>query len=156
MNTQTPIVRRLLSLTLACGLLAALPPSARAELEEPLPESLIQGCGRLLVIISGTSAKVDKVTCQRGYFRQIEPPSGEVSAGRPVVVTLEQSSAYGPECTISIGGQDRATVALQQNFCFLKGGAITASVVNGNATLTETIRGGFPSIPGMALFSLGF
>lgn len=156
MNTQTPVLRRLLSVTLACGLLAALPPAARAATEQAVPEGEIKGCARLLVIITGSSAKVDKVTCEHGFFRQLEPASGEIRPGQPVVVSLEQSTVYGPDCTISIGGKERATVAAQQNFCGLKGGEVTASVVNGNARLTDKIRGGFPSSPGMVFFSLDF
>jgi hypothetical protein len=157
MNTQTPIVRRLLSLTLACGLLAALTPAARAQSGQPEPEPQLKGCGYLQVLVSGTRGKIAKVTCSRGNFDRTVPPSGEITPGQPVVVFLYQTGGFGPECTITVSGQkETAVLATQQNFCGLAAGEITASVVSGNAKHLRSVRGGFPGTPGMAFFALGF
>src|SRR5262249_40905052 len=100
MNTQNPIVRRLLPLALACGLLAAAAPAAGAQAADdsnpsgnPAPSATLKGCGYLNVTFTGTKAKVAKVTCERGSFYRTVPPSGEISPSQPAVVTVYQSGA---------------------------------------------------------------
>lgn len=152
MNIQTTIVRRLLPLALACGLFAA---PASAQPAEPSPQ--LKGCGYLYVTISGTKAKVAKVTCEHGFFDKTDPANGGISTGQPAVAIVYQSAGRGPECTITVSGEkETAVLAVQQNFCGLAAGEITARVVSGNAKLVRTVRGGFANTPGMAFFSLGF
>jgi hypothetical protein len=110
MNTQTPVVRRLLPFALACGLLAALTPAAQAQIphienskdKAGSPKALGSSCGVLVVVISGSSAAVTNVSC------------------------------------------------------LAEGGAITASVSSGNATLQGKESGSFPATSGLVWFSLGF
>lgn len=155
MSIQNPIARRLLPLALACGLFAALTPAVQAQGTEPSPE--LKGCGYLYVTISGTKAKVAKVTCEHGFFQKTDPANGGISSGQPAVVFLYQSGSRGPECTITLSGEkETAVLAVQQNYCGLAAGDITAKVVSGNAKLVRTVKGGFASTPGMAVFSLGF
>jgi len=131
MNTQTPVVRRLLSLVLACSLLAVLLPAAQALAEGP------PGCGILNVFLKGSSVpKVANVACDKGAN------DGTQRTPEGVVLTLHQTDARGPQCVITVGGgKDTAVLSVQQNLCALKAGAIKASVVSGKATLTSTVRG---------------
>jgi hypothetical protein len=147
MNTQTPVVLRLLPLALACGLLALAAPALAAK---PNPKEPA-GCLILNVFLNGPSVKVGQVTCDKGAYDGDKPtPDG-------VVLTFHQSDARGPKCTITVaGGKGTAVLSVQQNPCILKAGAITASVVSGNARLTRTVRGGFPTIAGEVYFSIGF
>lgn len=164
MNTQNPIVRRLLPLALACGLLAAVAPAAWAQAAadsnpsgQPGPSAALKGCGYLNVTISGTKAKVAKVTCEHGFFYRTVPPSGEISPDQPAVVTVYQSAGRGPECTITLSGdKETAAVSVQQNFCGLAAGEVTAKVVSGNAKHVRTVKGAYRNTPGMVFFALGF
>ncbi len=163
MNTQTPVVRRLLSLVLACSLLIVLLLAAQALAADPKgpsqpsqakPDPKVEGpgCGILRVFLKGSSLpKVANVVCDKGAN------DGTQRTPEGVVLTLHQTDARGPQCVITVGeGKDTAVLSVQQNPCILKGGALKASVVSGNATLTRTVRGSFPSTPGEAYFSIGF
>jgi hypothetical protein len=145
MNTPTPAVRRRLSLALACGLLVLAAPALAAK---PNPKEPA-GCLILNVFLNGPSVKVGQVTCDKGAYDGDEPtPTG-------VVLVFHQSDARGPKCTITAaGGKGTSVLSVQQNPCILKAGAITASVVSGNAKLTRTVRGGFPTIAGEVDFSI--
>jgi len=164
MNTQNPIVRRLLPLALACGLLAAVAPAAWAQAADdskpsgqPGPSAKLKGCGFLHVTISGTKAKVAKVTCEHGFFQKTDPPDGKISTGQPAVVSVFQSAGRGPDCTITVSGdKETAVLSMQQNFCGLAAGEITAKVVSGPARHVRSVRGGFPDTPGTVFFSLNF
>ena len=143
MNTQTAIVRRLLPLALACGLLAALTPAAQAQAANPndanqpdQSEILSNGCGLLLVAISGSSAQVANVTCQRGFNLRNQT---KITREQPGTVVLQQSTAFGPDCTITIRGSNSATASLsvQQNFCSSAGAEITAKI--GRASCRERV-----------------
>jgi len=161
MNTQIA-VRRLLPLALACGLIAVLALATQAFAanpngpsqpgkSKPNPKDLT-GCGILEVFLSGSSLpNVANVACDKGAYDGTQrTPDG-------VVLTLHQSDARGPQCVITVGGgKDTAVLSVQQNPCLLKAGAIKASVVSGNAKITRTTRGGFPTIPGEVYFLLGF
>jgi hypothetical protein len=157
MRIHTSVVRRFLSVALACGLLAALAPAARAQSGDAEPKPKVQGCGFLNVTISGTKAKVSNVTCDSGSFVRTEPDSGAISDGQPVLVVLSQSGGAGPGCTITLTGQSStAVVRAEQNLCALKAGQVKAFVISGNAKLVRASRGSFPSQPGTIFFSLGF
>jgi hypothetical protein len=180
MKTQTAIVRRLLPLALACGLLAALTPAAQAQLAaegrtftrnevklQPSAQDKAAGataaassltCTELFIVISGSSASVAKVTCEHGYHGGTVPESRVIAAGKPAVVVLQQSAAYGPDCSITVsGGGNTAVLSAQQNFCALKAGQITASVTSGRATLNGTAVGSYgDNLPGLVWFTLGF
>jgi hypothetical protein len=180
MNAQTSIVRRLLPLALACGLFAALAPAAHAQLAaegrtfvrndaqlQPSAKDKAAGataaasnltCTDLFIVINGSSASVAKVTCEHGYHGGTVPESRVIAAGKPAVVVLQQSAAYGPDCTITIsGGGNTAVLSAQQNFCALKAGKITASVTSGRATLNGSAEGSYGSnLPGLVWFNLGF
>jgi hypothetical protein len=179
-QTTTAIVRRLLSLVMACGLLAAIAPAAQAQLAangrkyvrnnqklQPTAKdkaagatavAAAVGCTDLLVILSGTSASVAKVSCEHGYNGPRVPDSSQITTGKPLVLFLQQSAVYGPDCTITVsGGGNTAVVSVQQNFCAAKAGQITASVTSGSATLNGTAVGSFAdNIPGIAWFTIGF
>ncbi|HEX3529290.1 MAG TPA: hypothetical protein VH988_19710 [Thermoanaerobaculia bacterium] len=163
MIAQPPAVRRLLSLVLACSLLAVLLVAAQALAADPKgpsqpgqakpnPKEGPPGCGILSVFLKGSSLpKVANVACDKGAN------DGTQRTPEGVVLTLHQTDGRGPQCVITVGGgKDTAVLSVQQNLCALKGGAIKASVVSGNATLTRTVRGGFPSTPGEVYFSIGF
>lgn len=162
MNTQNPIVRRLLPLALACGLLAVLTPAAQAQGGIKNRRDIISagrpGCGDLLVVITGTSASQVTVNCRHAYSTKYLPATKAIDAGKPAIITLEQSLPYGPDCTLSVtGGGDSAVLTVQQNFCTLEAGTITASVTSGNATRTGSVEGSYAdSIPGIVWFKLGF
>jgi len=180
MNTQTPIVRRLLPLALACGLLAALTPAAEAQLaaegrtfvrndEQIQPSAADKAagataaasaltCTELLVVINGSAGSVAKVTCEHGYHGGTVPESQKIAAGKPAVIVLQQSAVYGPDCAITVsGGGNTAVLSAQQNFCALKAGQIKASVTSGKATLNGTAEGSYgDNLPGLVWFTLGF
>ena len=162
MNTQNPIVRRLLPLALACGLLAAVAPAVQAQEDsspsgQAVPSATLKGCGYLYVTFSGTKAKVAKVTCEHGFFYRTVPPSGEISPDQPAVVTVYQSAGRGPECIITLSGDKETTVvSMQQNYCGLAAGEVTAKVVSGNARHVRTVKGAYRNTPGMVFFALGF
>ena len=181
MNPKNPTVRRLLPFTLACGLLAGAAPTVEAQLAaqgrtftrpaqtlEPTPEDKAAGaqsisgdlsCGDLLVVITGTSGNVTKVSCDHGFFEGNVPQTNIIVPGQPAVLFLQQSGAFGPDCTITITGpgSSNAVLAVQQNFCAAKAGQVTASVVSGSATSGGTAVGSFGSnLPGTAWFTLGF
>jgi hypothetical protein len=162
MNTQNPIVRRLLPLALACGLLAAVAPAVQAQEDSSpsghaAPSATLKGCGYLNVTFTGTKAKVAKVTCEHGFFYRTVPPSGEISPDQPAVVTVYQSGSYGPDCIITLSGdKETAVVSVQQNFCGLAAGEVTAKVVSGNARHVRTVKGAYRNTPGMVFFSLAF
>lgn len=180
MNAQTSVVRRLLPLALACGLLAGIAPAAQAQVAtegrkfvrndvkiEPSAADKAAGaeaassalsCTELLVVINGTSASVARVMCERGYHGGTVPGTSVIAAGKPAVIVLQQS-AYGPDCQISVrgGGGDTAVLAAQQNFCGLQAGDIRASVVSGRATFNGKAEGSWSgNLPGIAWFTLGF
>jgi hypothetical protein len=180
MNPQTSVVRRLLSLAMACGLLAALTPAAQAQLAaegrkfvrndeklKPSAADKVAGaeaaassltCTELFVVINGSSASVAKVTCEHGYHGGTVPESRVIAAGKPAVIVLQQSAAYGPDCSITVSsGGNTAVLSAQQNFCALKAGMITASVTSGKATLNGTVVGSYgDNLPGLVWFTLGF
>jgi hypothetical protein len=161
-NPQIPIVRRLLPVALACGLIVVLAlaaPALAADPKGPSQPSHAEpnpkespGCGILSVFLKGSSLpKVANVACDKGAN------DGSQRTPEGIVLTLHQTSGRGPQCVITVGGgKDTAVLSVQQNLCALKAGAIKAAVVSGNATLTRTVRGGFPSTPGEVYFSIGF
>jgi hypothetical protein len=155
MNAQTS-VRLLLPLALACGLTLAIAPATGAQ-SGPAPSPQLKGCGYLQVIISGTKARATNVTCGSGSFYRYVPPSGELTPDEPVLVSLYQSGARGPECVITVSGdKDTAVLQVQQNFCGLAAGEVTAKVVSGNAKLVRVTKGAYRNTPGTVLFSVGF
>jgi hypothetical protein len=163
MSTPPPVLRRLLLLALACSVFAVLLLAGQALAADPKgpsqtgqakpnPKEGPPGCGILSVYLTGSSLpKVANVACDKGAN------DGTQRTPEGVVLTLHQTDARGPQCVITVGGgKDTAVLSVQQNLCALKAGAVKASVVSGNAKLTRIVRGGFPSTPGEAHFSIGF
>lgn len=107
------------------------------------------GCQLLNVYVTnaqGTNVSVPNngVACEHGYYVRSTPSQDSVQ-----YVTNEQSTVYGPDCNITFNANNQVyVVRAQQNYCYLAAGNITASVVSGNAVITSTQRGGYPSTPG--------
>lgn len=81
----------------------------------------------------------DGVTCNHGDFVSNYPPT----------VTLTQSAAYGPNCSIFYnvncnGTNTSFAINVQQDFCSTMAGSITSSFTMGSVTLTST-EGSFGS-----------
>jgi hypothetical protein len=153
MNTQNPIVRRLLPLALACGLLAvAVTPAVQAQSLRDY------SCGDLLVVISGSASSDVQVNCNSVYTTKYRPSTKSLSVKQSAVIILEQVFPSGVDCTISVtGGGNTAGLKVKQNYCVLEAGTITASVPYGNATLAGSAEGSYINkIPGIVWFNLGF
>jgi hypothetical protein len=148
------IVVAAFSLTSSCnsskGTLA--PPATGAEAR--LPEAAT-GCQLLEVYPNTPQGEVisippNGVACEHGYFTSAKPSSSNVN-----VVTVEQSTVYGPDCNITFNAKQRIyVIRVQQNFCFLSAGKITASVVSGPAVITRTAEGSVSGTPGRVWVSL--
>ena len=55
---------------------------------------------------------------------------------------MYQSAGRGPECTITLSGDKETAVAsVQQNYCGLAAGEVTAKVGSGNAKHVRTVKG---------------
>jgi hypothetical protein len=114
-------------------------------------------CSDLLVVITDASAPSisvgANVVCNHGYYVTTVPIR---SSSLPIVVLLEQSAVYGPDCTITVSkGGSTAVLAVQQNYCALEAGTITATVQSGNATATGSAGGSYAdSYPGIAWFTM--
>jgi tetratricopeptide (TPR) repeat protein/TolB-like protein len=90
-------------------------------------------------------------------FWQTQSIRGAISPDQPAVVTVYQSAGRGPECTITLSGdKETAAVLVQQNYCGLAAGEVTAKVVSGNARHVRTVNGAYRNTPGMVFFALGF
>lgn len=77
------------------------------------------------------------VACAHGYGGSASPSMSNVK-----YVNVRQSNSYGPDCNITFNANNQIyVVRVQQNYCSLKAGSITASVVSGNATITKKQTG---------------
>jgi hypothetical protein len=113
-------------------------------------------CGNLLVVVQDASspqATISKVSCDHGYFVYAVP--GASNPSEPSVLLFQQSG-FGPDCTITVSkGSATAVLSVQQNFCGLAAGNITATVTSGSATMNGTSTGSFAaSLPGLVWFTV--
>ena len=101
-------------------------------------------CQNLLVYMSSSnsSISVSAAPCDHGYYVNTLP-----SSGNAITSLFQQSSVYGPDCTITYS--NGATVHVQQNYCAAEAGNISASVVQGPAKIVNIQTGSYAqSIPG--------
>lgn len=125
---------------------------------EPAIDSPI-GCGMVYVAVQNggsPSATIQNVTCNHGFFLGTVPSSKSASPDQPAVLSFVQSTGWGPDCTITVSkGSATAVLGFQQNYCALKAGSLTASVVSGSATMNGTSQGSFGSgLPGLVWFTV--
>lgn len=134
------MIVRLCMMTCWCLLVAT---GAMAE-EGPKPLTpLANGCGYLNVYINSPTGPAavsnSGVACDHGYLSSIQPNQTDTKQ-----VTLQQSSVYGPDCSITISVQNSTyVIRTQQNYCGLEAGNINAYVVSGNAQITGIQTGSF-------------
>lgn len=117
------------------------------------------GCSLLYVAVQNSgspAATIQNVTCNHGFFLGTVPSSNATSQSQPAVLSFMQSAGWGPDCTITVSkGSSTAVLAVQQNYCALKSGSVTASVVSGSATMNGTSQGSFGSgLPGLVWFTV--
>ncbi len=123
----------------------------------PLSANHQIGCNQAYVVIqSASNASITQVSCTHGNANVV-PSSSSIGPNQPGLVALNQSVGFGPDCTITVQGSSSnvATLSIQQNFCGLKAGQITASVVSGSAALIGTASGSYSSdLPGTIWFTV--
>lgn len=122
--------------------------SARAQ-------TLQNGCSNLVVFVLSSSSQpssIQGVSCSSGSVFSSNTQS--FSSTLPAVLQLGQSAAWGPDCTVTVSqGSQTAILQVQQNYCALGAGQITASVTSGPATLQGSVIGSYPlGLPGTVFF----
>lgn len=136
---------------LCCTLLTAAPVAAKPAQPPPPPN----GCNFLNVVVTSFGAATvpmpNGVSCNHGYFISATP-----TVGNPLTIQVEQSSVYGPDCTITVlSGGNTYVIHVQQNFCALEAGKVEANIVTGDATIAGTASGSYgSSTPGQVAVTL--
>ncbi len=149
-------VKTLMLLSALVAFAAATPPTAK---KPAAPQASLNSlyCGQVMVMIqSAANAKVTGVSCNHGSAPIPVASLPPIGPNEPAVVPLVQSS-YGPDCTITVqgSGTNVATLQVQQNFCSLKAGQVTASVTSGSAALIGTASGSYSgNVPGVVWFTV--
>lgn len=126
---------------LTCWCLLAAQAAAAQEQREPPPPP--NNCTLVNVDITSPDGPVtvnnNNVTCKHGYLQSITPSNSNAST-----IVLTQSLSYGPDCTITFTvGSCTAQIQVQQNYCALEAGSLTASVISGTASITSTQPGSY-------------
>jgi hypothetical protein len=104
------------------------------------------GCHFLELYVTNTHGTVVStpykgVTCKHGHFKRATPTASDVH-----MVSMSQSSSYGPDCSATFNANNQTyVVRVQQNYCYWEAGTITASVTSGNAVISGTQEGSFSS-----------
>ena len=121
--------------TLLCwGLLAAGTASAGA-INRP------NNCQFLNVVATSSAIATvpmpNGVTCNHGYFISSTP-----AVGTTLTTQVQQSSVEGPDCNIVYTSAGQTfEIHVQQNYCSLEAGNITAQVVTGSVTIGTITQG---------------
>lgn len=120
---------RIIARVLTCCCLFITPGAFAEEASKAAPEPN-NGCARVHIYIESRDAKVARsgIGCDHGNLIGVFP--SEEPAG---LVVLEQSTGYGPDCSITIqfAGGGTGVLRVQQNYCALKSGTLSPTVVSG-------------------------
>jgi hypothetical protein len=155
MRFKNTLVRALLLIAF-CGRLAGSP---ALQAQDKVGKAFSDfSCRDLMVVIAGSSGAVTNVNCRHGYYLNTLPDGGRIAPGKPAVLLFVQSEVYGPDCTIQVTqGNRTAVLSVQQNFCSLEAGSITASVKSGPATFNTQAEGAYSgNLPGTVWFNVNF
>lgn len=158
---KTLMVRSLLLVAL-CNLLASSLAAQTAgvpQAKNDNPAFSDFNCNEFVVVVSGSAGRVADVSCSHGDQLFLLPASGNIAPGKPAVLFFKQSAIHGPDCTIRLkrGKSKTAVLSVQQNFCGLEAGTVTASVTSGQATFNAKAEGSYnDNLPGAAWFTVNF
>ena len=106
-------------------------------------------CQNLLVSVSigSQSITITNVACDHGYDHGTLPsPPGSTAR------LLQQSPSFGPNCTLTLS--NGGVFWVQQNYCYLEAGTVSAGVIQGNVSITRKVQGSYgQSQPGIVYAS---
>lgn len=133
---------------LTCWCLAAA--SLTAQSPPPAAQDLSRlGCAYVLIYTTTSSNPIHvmKTLCDHGTNEGTSPDEGTA-----LTTKLKQSATYGPDCTITFS--TGAAIRVQQNYCGLAAGKVTAKVVTGDVKITKTQNGSYNDRPGQVWVSI--
>lgn len=70
---------------------------------------------------------------------------GHVESATPSTIVYGNTGSYGPDARVSIyqGSERVSLIEVQQNFCFLEAGNVTAKTLSGKAARMKTVEGSY-------------